>query len=280
MSTTRPTWALTICALIAIILAAPPAGAQSRIEDLHWIDQSGTYVLADSKGSIRIGTGMALLLGDQARRAEYLSEGVESPALEAILYDIDNEVSVYFEYYPTGYIKDEDWKTVDAAALMREMVAGTEAANAERAQRGKLPLKIAGWETEPYYDARRNIIGLAIAVDSSRERSINSSIMKLGRHGYERITWVGSADQYGWSDRLLETVVENHSFDRGYRYKDYQAGDAEADFGVAGLVSAVALSKSPRAGWAIMKLLRRFWYLIAGGLALLFGAGRAASSDR
>lgn len=277
----RLTQALAFCALAAGIVAGPPlASAQSRIEDLQWLEESGTYVLRDSGGSVRIGPDMALLLGDQARRAEYLSDGVESTATEAILYDINNDVTVYFEFYPTGYIRDEDWKTIDADQLMREIIQGTEARNDDRARRGRPPLQISGWVTEPYYDARRNTVGMAIAVDSAGERAINSSVLKLGRFGYERITWVGSTDQYGWSDRLLETVVENHSFDPGYRYKDYQKGDEEADFGIAGLVTAVALAKNPRAGFAILRLLRRFWGLIVGALALIFGAGRWMSSER
>ena len=256
------------------------AAGQSRIEDLRWIEESGTYLLKDSNGAIRIGVGMALLLGDQARRGEYLSEGVESPATEAILYDIDNEVAVYFEYYPTGYIRDEDWKAIDADAMMRGFIESAETANMEHAGRDRQQLRITGWVTKPYYDKRRNSISMSIALEAGHDKIVNSSVLKLGRYGYERITWVGTADQYGWSDRLLETVVQNHSFDPGHRYKDYRDGDSVADFSMVGLVSAVALSKSPRAGFAILKLLRKFWVLIVGALAALGLGGRRAFSGR
>lgn len=271
----RLTRALMPLAFAAGILFSPEtAAAQSRIEDLKWIEDSGTYVLRDSNGAVRIGAGMALLLGDQARRAEYLSEGVEAPATEAILYDIDNEVTVYFEFFPTGYVNDEDWKTIDTDQMMKEIVKATKAANSDRTRHGNSALRVTGWVSEPFYDQRRSSISMSISLESGRDKAVNASVLKLGRYGYEKITWVGTADQYGWSDRLLQTVVENHAFDPGYRYSDFQEGDAKAGYGLTGLVSAVAMSKSPQAAFAIMRLLRKVWYLVLGALAMLAAGGR------
>lgn len=265
-----------ICLILSLALAGmiatAPAAGQSRIEDLNWLDESGTYILRNSHGTVRIGGGTTLLLGDDARRGTQLMEGIDSPQTEAILYNYNDDVAVIFEYYPSGYVRNEDWATVDPDRIMSEIVEGTDQANRERKRRGYRPLRITGWISEPSYNQRNQSVSFALAAESDGEKIVNLSVLKLGRLGYEKITWVGRADQYGWSDRMLYTLVDNHSFDPGYRYADYQEGDKVSSVGLAALVVAIAASKGNRSG--LVQLLRKSWLMILAAFGALAAVGR------
>ena len=91
--------------------------------------------------------------------------------------------------------------------------------------------------------------------------------MKLGRKGFSKLIWVGEAEQFNSSENLLREALNNHKFEKGFRYADYSSGDKIAAFGLASLVAVTAGSKGGKgvvAGILAMVLIfaKKLWFLI------------------
>ena len=76
--------------------------------------------------------------------------------------------------------------------------------------------------------------------DDSPAPIVNSVAIKLGRHGYEKFTWVTAKETYVAKGGMLDRIVAAQSFNQGARYQDYVTGDKLAGYGIAALVGTVA----------------------------------------
>lgn len=211
-----------------------------EIINLPWEYELQGYSLENSNSTFELSEGFALLRGDAARRFDYLTQGMEDPDTEALIYNQDTEIQLIFNYYPEGYVSLEDWGDLDADDLLKEISANTESDNTERAKNNISSLKIGGWLQKPRLNKESNSVSWVFDVVDGEERYVNAISIKLGRKGYEKITWVSSYDNYLKSMDLMVSLVNQQKFDLGNRYADFSMGDKIAAFGIASLVAVTA----------------------------------------
>lgn len=211
-----------------------------EIINLTWEYDLKEYPFKSSNSHFKLDEGFALLRGDDARRFDFLTQGTEDPDTEALIYNQDTEVQLIFNYYPSGYVSLEDWEDLDADNLLKQISENTEASNEERAQHNISGLKIGGWLQKPSLDEKNNAVSWVFDVIDNEERYVNAISIKLGREGYEKITWVSSYDNYLKSMDLMTALVDRQKFNNSYRYADYSVGDKMAGFGIASLVAVTA----------------------------------------
>ncbi|MDH3229662.1 MAG: DUF2167 domain-containing protein [Alphaproteobacteria bacterium] len=289
---------IPLVAAAALLVLAAPAGAaeqgpypeteaalDAEYAKLKWIEEPGSYDLPLSGSSAAFASGRSMLVGFDAERILFLMNGREFPETEAVLYDDDSGVFVTFEYFDEGYVKDEDWTDVDPAAFLESIREGTEAGNKERAKYGIAPMHVRGWLAEPAYDSGGNTVTWAIEFDDGDGVTVNATALKLGRYGYEQLTWVGSGEQYGQLGGLLNTALGDHAFNEGHRYADFQDGDKVAAYGLAALVAAVAGAKLGKGIIAAiiafgLILLKKGWIVIVLALAGIGAAVKRFVSGR
>ena len=89
-------------------------------------------------------------------------------------------------------------------------------------------------------------------VIDGEETTVNAVSIKLGRKGYEKITWVSSYDNYLKSMDAMAFLVDQYKFNEGHRYADYSVGDQMAAFGVASLVAVTAGGNPQKVGLAAL----------------------------
>lgn len=233
---------------------------QNAYDRLNWRFEPGSFKLPNSHAAIRLRSGQALLLGEDADRYRWLNDGAEPSDTEAVLsYDSASAQSmVYFNWYDEGYVSDADWSEVNADQLLDEYRRGTESANAERADNGLAPMHVVGWLEAPRYDKATHTVTYAIELKDKDGSWANAFALRLGRAGYSEFTWVGSIgllQSAGGRPALLNEALAAHGFEEGHRYADFEAGDAVAAYAIAGLVRTALSGKSGRGGGGPMKFI-------------------------
>jgi len=174
---------------------------------------------------------------------------------------------VVFEYDASGYVKDDEKKTLDAAAMLASIRKGTEAANAERRKRGWSTMEITGWEREPYYDEATHNLTWAIRGASEGRTTLNHSVRLLGRKGVMSADLVVVPDHYAASLEAFNAVIGDYGYREGERYSEWRKGDKIAKYGLTALVGGAA-------GVVLVKtgLLQKFGKLIVVALIAIAAA--------
>ncbi|MDJ0943023.1 MAG: DUF2167 domain-containing protein [Kiloniellales bacterium] len=252
--------------------AASPATAQSDpVEDLHWQSQRLVYEIPGSKSSYDLGPNERIVVGAQARRFLELTQGIDGwPDVVALIESTGGPAAGSFidiEYHEIGFLEDEDWKDVAPDSLLQEIIDGTRDSNPIRAENGYPTLEVLGWAEEPHYNARNNTVYWATRLrDSEGIEAINAIALKLGRHGYSRLTWTGDPEQFQNAKMALGPALTSYDYQEGARYADFRAGDAVAAVGLGAL--AVGMMTGNKKAWGAgilagaLVLLKKFWYLL------------------
>ena len=243
----------TLIAVLTIIGLGSMAHAQNspypetqeaideEIITLPWEYEMKEYSLDQSNSAFKLSEGFALLRGDAARRFDFLTQGMEDSDTEALIYNQDTEIQMIFNYSPSGYVSLDDWSDLDADELLKQISENTEKGNAQRTQHNFSSLKIGGWIQKPRLNRENNSVSWVFDVIDGEEKYVNAISIKLGRKGYETITWVSSYENYLKSMDLMGSLVDQQTFNKGYRYADYSIGsDKLAAFGIASLVAVTA----------------------------------------
>lgn len=240
------------------------AALQKEYDAMDWQTGAPVYRLDGSHSEIALPGNFAILIGDAAQRYAYLSNGVEFPGTEAMVYDrtSDGDGEMAIEYVAEGFVKDNDWSDVDADDFLRQMIADQKESNKERVANGHRAFDVIGWIEKPTYDADAHVARYILELGTPEEHWVNAVAVKLARGGYHQFTWAGDVAEFrSGGNAALNTLLDKHSYDAGYRYVDYKDGDKVAAYGIAGLVAAVAGVKLGKG-------------LLAGGLAFLAVAGK------
>ncbi len=222
-----------------------------EIISLPWEYELKEYSLKQSNSTFNLTRGYSLLTGDAARRYDHIIQGApEDPNTEALLFNHDTGVQLILNYYPEGYVSLENWEDLDANILMQEISENAKKINAERARHNIPSLRIGGWLQKPHLNQDNHSVSWVFDVIDGEETTVNAVSIKLGREGYEKITWVSSYDNYLKSIDAMAFLVDQHQFDKGHRYEDYSLGDQMAAFGLASLVAVTAGGNAQKAGLA------------------------------
>lgn len=261
--------------LLLALFAAAPALAQSNgweaLEALDWKTDIVAYEVPGSKSTYSLASDERIVLGDQARRYLALTQGIDGwPDVVALIESTGGSMAGSFidiEYHEVGFLQDEDWKDVAPDSLLQDIVEGTRESNSVRAENGYPTLEVLGWAQEPFYSERNNTVYWATHLrDSDGYESINAIALKLGRHGYSKLTWTGDPQQFQDAKMALGPALRAYNFKEGARYADFTAGDAVAAVGLGAL--AVGMMTGNKKGWAAgffagaLLLLKKFWYIL------------------
>ncbi len=255
----------TLIAVLMILGMAPVAQAvnpaipvtqkaiNEEIINLPWEYELKTYLLEQSNSTFNLTRGYSLLMGDAARRYDHATQGTEEdPNTEALVFNHNTGVQLILNYYPDGYVSLEDWEDLDANILMQEISDNAKKINAERAKNNIPPLRIGGWLQKPRLNKGNHSVSWVFDVIDGEETTVNAVSIKLGRQGYEKITWVSSYDNYLKSMDAMVFLVDQHKFDEGHRYTDYSVGDQMAALGIASLVAVTAGGNPQKVGLAAL----------------------------
>jgi uncharacterized membrane-anchored protein len=208
---------------------------------------------------------------DAAATRQFLEDGQNIPdgdELGTVLHvgADDSYWFAVFSYDDSGHVEDDDRDSLDADAIMENMIEGTRLGNEERRRRGWTELNLEGWYRQPYYDGATNNLTWSTRIASDGSRGINHSVRLLGRTGVMAVQLVADADatldrSVSEFDRMLTGV----SYVEGQRYAEFRPGDRRAGYGLAGLIGAGAAGVALKTG-----LFQKFWKLIVvAGIGLV-----------
>lgn len=271
---------VTASSALAYDKAIPETDAEwdAAISELDWKFDEARYQLVESNSSLSLPDGQMLVLGDDAMRFEYLLSSVESPNTTASLVNMTNETRAVFQYFESGYVTLDDWGDLDSTELLESITRNTKKANKTKLENGYPEMTVSGWLVEPYLDKHNSSVKWALAGVEGGTDFVNIVTLKLGRNGFEKITWVGSPSQYSDQKEFIANLPRLSTFNPEFQYADYRIGDEMAAFGIAGLVAATtgANSKAVKGAGALLfagllALLKKFIFVPLIAIVTFFG---------
>lgn len=278
---------LALLALIPAAVARPPATEDERdraLRALTW-HEGEALTLPISRGSLKTPAEIRQLAGPDAGLLWETLNGVDAPqGMEAALFDPKTEALVFYQKIGGGYIKLDDWDDLDADALLKAVIANTEADNEKRKAAGVPALHIVGWVERPHLDRTTSVAYWSFeAHDEQTGPLVNSIALVLARDGFEKLIWIGPKRGVG-TPELLKVAHANFAFPTGGRYGDFQSGDKVAEYGIAGLVAAVlGVKVASKLGLLALALVfaKKLWFLVLVPLAFAWRwIKRLASGNR
>ena len=243
---------LAVVAALALggpAIADPTPQEIDEMRAMHPITPDATHLPSHSTiGHLR--PGFDVLLGHDAIRFREILTAVADPDTEAEAVSSDGKSELIYAWINDGYVSIDDWKTLNPDELLNVVKENTAAGNEVRRSKSFPTLEVAGWIQKPTLDPANNAITWAFKVKQSDGGEVmNAVAVKLGRFGFERITWIGDPTLYQSSSNDLALAMKDFDFDQGARYGDYEVGkDRLAAYGVAGLVAGIIAGKTANVG--------------------------------
>lgn len=177
----------------------------------------------------------------------------------------------------TGFVSDDDASSADYDAIMDDMKEASAAESAEAVAAGYPARTLLGWAESPTYNATQHTVIWArnIAFAGSSENSLNYDIRVLGRRGVLSLNMVSTMHHLADVKAAAGQLGAAARFNAGARYADFDpAVDAEAGYGIAGLVAAgagAAAAKKLGLLGVLLAVGKKFFAVILAGLAALVG---------
>ena len=252
---------------------APASGGASEgaaaLRSLHW-QQGPTQVTIAANSTLKVPAGYVFLDKADTDRFLELSHNLAS-GNEVMLAPEDLSWAAYLSFDESGYVKDDD--KIDAAALLKTMQEGQEAANAERRRRGWGELSIVGWATPPFYNRDTKRLEWATLLASNGEQTANFATKILGRRGHTSVILVADLPGLPAAQRQLNTVLQGYEFNSGERYAEWRQGDKVAEYGLAALILGGAAAVATKKGlWAVLgTFFAATWKFLAAGVVAAGG---------
>jgi uncharacterized membrane-anchored protein len=187
----------------------------------------------------------------------------------------DNEFwFVLFDFDSTGYVKDDEKKSIDADKLFESMKKGTEEENEARKQRGWTAFHLTSWQTKPFYDETTNNLTwatLGTSDDPKEGQTVNYSTRALGRRGLMSVDLVLDPSQIATVVPKFKGLMTGFSFEAGSRYADFVKGDKVAEYGLTALIAGGAAAVALKTGFfaKLLALGAGLWKVIVVGFAAL-----------
>lgn len=258
-------------AALLLTLTAPALAAQVDGDELPWIVGPTTVTLGKEIAQLEVGADYIFADADLTRQLlEWMGNptGDTEVGLLAPADSLQNWFLV-FEYFPVGYVKDDEAEEIVPANLLRSIREGTEAANEMRAEMGAPAIHVVGWSEEPHYDPEtNNLVWGILGRDELGNEVINHNVRLLGRGGYMSVTLVEEPKLIAAAMPRVEAVMAGFAFEPGKRYAEWVPGDKVAPYGIAALVTGVAAAKLGLFA-VIGKFLGKAWKLVVAGVAAL-----------
>ena len=264
-----------VLAAIALGTLAGVAGAQEEtdsaksvrlFQSIKWQEAGTTGKLGDV-GTLTVPDGCRFTESEGAHTFMIVSENTPSGQEVGALYcgtaEEGNPEEIHhwfvtYDYDPSGYVKDDEKSSLDAAKMLATLREGQSEANKERRRRGWDELTLDGWIHEPYYDEKTHNLTWAMRVVSPNDTSVNHSVRLLGRGGVLKVDLVSGPATFERALPAFNGLVASTNFVPGQKYAEWRTGDKVAEYGLTALVAGGA-------GAAAMKLglFGKLWKVLA-----------------
>lgn len=256
--------------LLAMLL---PQNATAQGEAYDWIVGPADVDLGKNLAEISLGEDYAFLDGDDTKR---LMDAMGNPPSDGEVGLIIPRIDpppwfLVFEYFPVGYIRDDEKDQLDGNAILKSIKKGNAEANKLRQDKGFPPLEILGWYEEPHYDPlSHNLVWTLLARESEGYQTVNYNVRLLGRKGYMSVVLVTDPETLDSSRMELSDLLAGFSYKTGSRYAEFVQGDRVAQIGLAALVAGGAATVAAKTG--ILKALVKSGKLIVLAVVGVLGA--------
>ena len=271
---------LKALAAFLIVLATPHASASAQGVPVDEITpRGGTIALPDAQAQLELGgrydfygpADARTIIVDIWENQPEQAEGVLGVILPAGASPRDEGWGGIVTYQATGWVSNEDARSANYDALLREMQDQARADNLDRRAQGLPEVDVVGWAQTPQYDSVSHALIWARQLDfsDSESNALSYDLRLLGREGVLSINFVADIDKLPAIRMSARELSGLASFDPGARYEDYEeASDDAAGYGLAGLIASGA-------GLAVAKQLGAFALLLKFAKPLLVGLGIA-----
>ena len=263
----------TLTLVTLLYSAVPVAAAEAEKEKIPWQEGPGTAKL-ESTAVLKLPTGYKFADGNITRRLlKAWGEPISGEELGLVRPD-EGKWSVYFDFSPEGYVKDDDKDKLDADKLLKAIQKGNDRANQQRKKMGYAPLNIVGWEQKPNYDPATHNLEWAIRAESEGRPVLNYNTRLLGRRGVMEVVLVCQPDELSTILPTFKDLLTGFSYVQGENYAEYRPGDKVAKYGLAALVTGGAVAVAAKTGLlaSLVLLLKKGWKAIVLGVAALLTA--------
>ncbi len=250
-----------------------------KLDTLKWYNEENsknyTIKIPGSNANINIYEGEMYLLGQDIEQYNWWAYGRYHRELVLKVFGIGY---TYVIDKPTkdGYIKVEDWSDVSP----EELIQGIRDANKDQGD-GLSYAKEVQWIYKPNLDKEKDLVNYSYKVVWNDDIiTMESKNIILGRGGHiDQIFVFSDLSNTKANADLAKAASSDTTFDAGFSYKDFKAGDKVAAVGIGALVATslgVKVLKGAKATGGILLLLKKLWWVILAPLAFigtLFGGG-------
>jgi hypothetical protein len=250
-----------------------------KLDTLKWYNEENsknyTIKIPGSNANINIYEGEMYLLGQDIEQYNWWAYGRYHRELVLKVFGIGY---TYVIDKPTkdGYIKVEDWSDVSP----EELIQGIRDANKDQGD-GLSYAKEVQWIYKPNLDKEKDLVNYSYKVVWNDDIiTMESKNIILGRGGHiDQIFVFSDLSNTKANADFAKAASSDTTFDAGFSYKDFKAGDKVAAVGIGALVATslgVKVLKGAKATGGILLLLKKLWWVILAPLAFigtLFGGG-------
>lgn len=194
-----------------------------------------------------------------------------------------NAWAVTIEYDEDGYVSDADADKIKYDELLSEMQDSVREESKARVKQGYEAIDLVGWAAKPFYDKPTHKLHWAKEIKFGNDsiNTLNYNIRVLGRKGVLVLNFISGMDQLKVIEAKLPDVLAAAEFNTGFKYDEFDPSlDKVAAYGLGALVAGKLIAKTGAIA-AILIALKKFWIILAVGIAAffkkLFGRGKSAT---
>ncbi|MGH7978380.1 MAG: DUF2167 domain-containing protein [Limisphaerales bacterium] len=198
------------------------------MNQIHWISGPQNIGIGDF-ANLNIPDGDRFT---DARGARVILENANMPVPSGVIGVLADSAGTWWavlQYDKCGYVKSAGLTQIDAPTVLKAVKKQFQRENGNG-------ISFLTWQSQPIFDAQADTVTWAAQVKSGSAKTLNESVVLLGRYGILRVTDVRSFPP-GSAPSLEELVSNNLSFKVGHSYSDHQNGDKLAQIGLVGLIA-------------------------------------------
>jgi len=253
--------AIIFIALLLLIL--PVKGLSQQPPEVNWLEGPCIADLGDNIAQVELSEKYLFANGEDTRKIMEFSGNPPSNHEVGSIFPKDQTTgyAIYFDYFPSGYIRDDEKDSIDSDAILESIKKGTEEANKIRREKGFPPLNVIGWYEKPHYDVQSHNLVWTLLAESEGCQIVNYNVRLLGRDGYMSAILVTESSALDSDRQEIENIIANFSYKKGKRYAEFVQGDKVAKYGLTALIAGGAGAAAVKFG--LFKFLAKGWKIVA-----------------